>query len=81
LRPQQTERDRQLHGDSPTKHDVDFYIRKVNRYEVEIARLEHDLSVTKFKLSKAEDHEIKYDILFKENQKTVTEYLDSRDEL
>jgi hypothetical protein len=31
LRPQQTER--QLHADSPTRHDVEFYVRKVNRYE------------------------------------------------
>jgi len=30
LRPNQTER--QLHGDSPTRHDVEFYVRKVNRY-------------------------------------------------
>jgi hypothetical protein len=43
---------------------VEFYVRKVNRYEVEIARLEHDLSVAKFKLSKAEDYEIKYELLF-----------------
>jgi hypothetical protein len=46
---------------------------------VEIARLEHDLSVSKFKLSKAEDYEIKYDLLFKENQATVTKFLDNRD--
>lgn len=47
--------ERQLHSDSPTRHDVEFYVRKVNRYEVEISRLEHDLSVARFKLSKAED--------------------------
>jgi hypothetical protein len=37
--------------------------------------------VSKFKLSKAEDYEIKYDLLFKENQSTVTKFLDNRDEL
>lgn len=79
VRGQVTER--QLHGDSPSRHDVEFYVRKVNRYEVEISRLENDLSVAKFKLSKAEDYEIKYDLLFKENQKTITDYLDGRDEL
>lgn len=63
MRPQHTER--QIHPDSPTRHDVEFYVRKVNRYEAEIARLEHDLSVTKFRLSKSEDIEIKYDILFR----------------
>jgi hypothetical protein len=30
LRHNQT--DRQLHGDSPTRHDIDFYVRKLNRY-------------------------------------------------
>lgn len=38
-----------------------------------MARLEHDLSVTKFRLSKAEDVEIKYDILFRENQNSVAD--------
>ena len=28
--PSHTER--QLHEDSPTRHDVEFYVRKVNRY-------------------------------------------------
>ena len=28
--PHQTER--QLHSDSPTRHDVEFYVRKVTRY-------------------------------------------------
>ena len=42
---------------------------------MEISRLEHDLSVARFKLSKAEDFEIKYDILFKDNQKAVADYL------
>ena len=76
LRPQNTER--QLHEDSPTRHDVEFYVRKVNRYETEIAQLEHDLSVTKFKLSKAEDIEIKYDILFKDNQTTLADLAEAK---
>lgn len=53
FRPQHTER--QLHEESPTRHDVEFYVRKVNRYEAEIARLEHDLSVARFRNSKNED--------------------------
>ncbi|MCB0370049.1 MAG: hypothetical protein KDD45_11655 [Bdellovibrionales bacterium] len=56
-------------------------MRKVNRYEAEIARLEHEVSVTKFRLEKAQDIEIKYDILFKENQKTVADCVDAREEL
>jgi hypothetical protein len=53
-------------------------VRKVNRYEAEIAQLEHDLSVTKFRLSKMEDIEIKYDILFRENQKTVADCVEAQ---
>lgn len=79
LQPQHTER--QLHEDSPTRHDVEFYVRKVNRYEAEITRLEHDLSVAKFRLSKADDIEIKYDILFRENQKTVADCIEAREAL
>ena len=77
FRPQHTER--QLHPDSPTRHDVEFYVRKVNRYEAEMARLEHDLSVTKFRLSKAEDVEIKYDILFRENQNSVADCVEANE--
>lgn len=76
LRAQNTER--QLHAQSPTRHDVQFYVRKVNRYQGEIARLEHDLSVAKFKLSKAEDIEIKYDILFRENQKALADCAEAK---
>jgi hypothetical protein len=43
--------------------------------------VEHDLSVAKFRLTKAEDVEIKYDILFRENQKTVADCVDTREEL
>ena len=73
--------DRQLHQDSPTRHDVDFYVRKVNRYEGEIARLEHELSVCRFKLSKSEDYEQKYELLFKENQNTIADEQQAREEL
>jgi len=37
--------------------------------------------VTKFRLTKAEDVEVKYDILFRENQKTVADCVDTREEL
>jgi hypothetical protein len=59
--------DRGLHEGSPTRHDVEFYIRKLSRYETEIQKLEQDLSVAKFKLAKAEDYELKYDKLFRDN--------------
>ena len=39
------------------------------------------MSVTKFRLQKSEDIEIKYDILFRENQKTVADYVEAKEEL
>lgn len=42
--------------------------------------MEHELSTVRFKLSKAEDYEIKYDEIFKEKQKAVTELLNLQDE-
>ncbi len=66
--------DRHLHHDSPSRHDIDFYQRKVNRYEAEIGKLEHELSVTRFRLAKAEDYEVKYEAIFQEKQKTVAEF-------
>lgn len=47
---------------------------------MEIGCLEHELSTVRFKLSKAEDYEIKYDEAFKEKQRAVTDYLNLQDE-
>lgn len=57
--------------ESPTRHDVEFFVRKVNRYEAEIVQLEETMSLLKFRLSKAEDYQAKYDQLFKANQDTT----------
>ncbi len=37
--------------------------------------------MAKFRLSKAEDIEIKYDILFRENQKTVADLIETKEGL
>ncbi len=39
--------------ESPSKYDIEFYQRKVNRLENDMAVLQDDLTLTKFKLSKA----------------------------
>lgn len=44
-----------LHYESPTKYDIDYYQRKVNRLENQLGTVEEELSLTKFKLQKAED--------------------------
>jgi hypothetical protein len=43
--------------------------------------MEHDLSVARFRLSKTEDLDRKYNLLFQENQKTVSDYIDTKEEL
>ncbi len=37
--------------------------------------------MAKFRLSKAEDYEAKYDLLFKDKQKTVSEFIETKEEL
>jgi hypothetical protein len=37
--------------------------------------------VNKFRLSKAEDYEAKYELLFKDNQKTVSDFIETKQEL
>lgn len=39
--------------DSPSKYDIEFFQRKVNRLENDMTVLQDELSLTKFKLSKA----------------------------
>lgn len=73
-----TERD--LHYDSPSKYDIDFYQRKVSRLEHDLANLQEDLSLAKFRLQKAEDFEDKYDILFKQYQSMAQDFAIARDE-
>lgn len=48
-----------LHYDSPTKYDIDFYQRKVNRLENDIATLQDELSMARFKINKTEELENK----------------------
>lgn len=37
--------------------------------------------MNKFRLSKAEDYEAKYELLFKDNQKTVSDFIETKQEL
>lgn len=53
--------------ESPTKYDIDFYQRKVNRLEADLTALQEELSLTRFRLQKAEDFEDKYEALFKQH--------------
>lgn len=73
--------DRELHYESPTKYDIDFYQRKVNRLEGELNSLQEQLSLNKYRLQKAEDFEAKYEQLFKQHQNTNEELDNTRDNL
>jgi hypothetical protein len=48
---------------------------------VEIGKLEHELSVTRFRLAQAEDYQAKYHAIFEEKQKLNKEFSDQREEL
>lgn len=73
--------DRELHYESPTKYDIDYYQRKVNRLENEVSHLQEDLSLAKYKLQKAEDFEAKYDLLFGQHQNTNEELDNTKESL
>ena len=66
--------EREIHYDSPTKYDIDFYQRKVNRLENDLTGLQEELSLTKYRLQKAEDFEDKYESLFNQHQNLNEEY-------
>lgn len=72
--------EREIHYDSPTKYDIDFYQRKVNRLETDLSALQEELSLTRFRLQKAEDFEDKYEVLFKQHQNLFQEYEALKDE-
>lgn len=49
-----------IHSDSPTKYDLDFYKRKVNRLENDCNAVQEDLNRARIRLRRAEDFELKY---------------------
>ena len=62
-----------LHYESPSKYDLDFYQRKVNRLENDLNHRQDEINIMRFRLQKAEDFEIKYELLVKENQELTLE--------
>lgn len=73
--------DRELHYESPTKYDIDYYQRKVNRLENEVSGLQEELSLQQYKLQKAEDFEKKYELLFAQHQNTNEELDNTKESL
>lgn len=64
---------KRINYESPSKYDIDFYQRKVNRLENDLAQLQDELGMARFRLHKAEDFEIKYELLFKQNRDLTTD--------
>lgn len=56
-----------MSSDSPTKYDVDFYKRKVNRLENDYTSIQEDLNKARIRLRRAEDFELKYELILKQN--------------
>lgn len=56
-----------------TPNDLDFYVRKVRRLETDNAQLTDELNKLRVKLRRAEDFEIKYEVLLGEQTKIKKE--------
>lgn len=69
----EAEIDKRIDPLSPTKYDINFYIRKVNRLEGDLSLLQDELSGARVRLRKAEDFEIKYDLVLKQNNNLLVE--------
>jgi hypothetical protein len=69
----EAEIDKRIDPDSPTKYDINFYIRKINRLENDLGLLQDELSSARIRLRKAEDFEIKYDLVLKQNNNLLAE--------
>ena len=67
-----------INSDSPTKYDLDFYKRKVGRLENDCNQLQEDLNKARIRLRRAEDFELKYDLIMKQNTALNNE-LDKKD--
>ena len=46
---------------------MDFYRRKVNRLENDCTSLQVDLNKARIRLRRAEDYELKYELILKQN--------------
>jgi hypothetical protein len=59
--------EKRINYESPTKYDIDFYMRKITRLENDLIQSQEELSKVRIRLRKAEDYEIKYDLILKQN--------------
>jgi hypothetical protein len=66
---------------SRARYDVDFYLRKVVRLEGDLAKCQDELSAARIRLRKAEDFELKYEMLAKQMAELSQEHDLARKEL
>lgn len=65
--------EKRISHESPTKYDIDFYLRKVTRLEGDLNIVQDELSRARVRLRRAEDFEIKYDLLLKQNSNLLAD--------
>jgi hypothetical protein len=58
--------------ESPSKSDISFFQRKCQRLENDLNTLQDELSSARLRLRRAEDFEIKYDLIIKQNSNLLT---------
>ena len=65
--------EKRISHESPTKYDIDFYLRKITRLEDDLNIVQDELARARVRLRRAEDFEIKYDLLIKQNSNLVAD--------
>ena len=58
--------------ESPSKTDITFFQRKCQRLEDDLNMLQDELSSARLRLRRAEDFQIKYDLIVKQNSNLLT---------
>lgn len=58
---------KRINENDVSKGDLEFYQRKIRRIENELAIAQDEVNKLRVKLKRAEDFEMKYEILFKES--------------
>jgi hypothetical protein len=51
-----SEIEKRINSESPTKYDIDFYLRKITRLENDLIQSQDELSRVRIRLRKAEDY-------------------------
>lgn len=69
---------KRINHESPSKYDMDFYSRKINRLENDNNQIHEEVNKLRIRLRRAEDFELKYELSLKQ-MCTLQSDIDSKD--